>query len=272
MLRFQLTRSRPRAGAARAKTSGWRVERERLRHAGKLLERAGGALSPAGRRDGGRGARRPARGRSAWSARRPRSTRALAPLPSASTALTAELDDLSAALRAYHRRPSTSTRPQSDAIELRHDKLKALMRKYGGSADEVLALCRAGPARWRASKTSTRTKSLGRPRAGAASAGAGGGRRLIRRARSQPGARRGRVASSTSCAASPCRTPRSSSRWHRAATGGRLSEPRGADDAEFLFSANPGVPPRPLRETASGGELSRAMLAIREHGHSRRRC
>ena len=32
---------------------------------------------------------------------------------------------------------------------------------------------------------------------------------------------------------------------------------------EFIFGANPGVPPRPLRETASGGELSRAMLAIR---------
>ena len=39
--------------------------------------------------------------------------------------------------------------------------------------------------------------------------------------------------------------------------------PRGADEVEFLFGANPGVPPRPLRETASGGELSRAMLAIR---------
>ena len=32
---------------------------------------------------------------------------------------------------------------------------------------------------------------------------------------------------------------------------------------EFVFGANPGVPPRPLRETASGGELSRAMLAVR---------
>ncbi len=39
--------------------------------------------------------------------------------------------------------------------------------------------------------------------------------------------------------------------------------PRGADEVEFYFSANPGVPPRPLRDTASGGELSRAMLAIR---------
>jgi DNA repair protein RecN (Recombination protein N) len=39
--------------------------------------------------------------------------------------------------------------------------------------------------------------------------------------------------------------------------------PSGADEVEFVFGANPGVPPRPLRETASGGELSRAMLAIR---------
>ena len=39
--------------------------------------------------------------------------------------------------------------------------------------------------------------------------------------------------------------------------------PRGADEAEFLFSANPGMPLRPLRETASGGELSRAMLALK---------
>jgi len=37
---------------------------------------------------------------------------------------------------------------------------------------------------------------------------------------------------------------------------------QGADEVEFLFSANPGMEMRPLRETASGGELSRAMLAL----------
>jgi DNA repair protein RecN (Recombination protein N) len=31
---------------------------------------------------------------------------------------------------------------------------------------------------------------------------------------------------------------------------------------EFLIAPNPGVPPAPLRETASGGELSRSMLAL----------
>ena len=37
----------------------------------------------------------------------------------------------------------------------------------------------------------------------------------------------------------------------------------GIDDVEFLFSANPGQEPKPLIKIASGGELSRVMLAIR---------
>ena len=36
----------------------------------------------------------------------------------------------------------------------------------------------------------------------------------------------------------------------------------GAERVEFLVSANPGQPPRPLRKVASGGELSRISLAI----------
>jgi DNA repair protein RecN (Recombination protein N) len=37
----------------------------------------------------------------------------------------------------------------------------------------------------------------------------------------------------------------------------------GADRIEFLLSANPGEEPRPLARTASGGELSRIMLALK---------
>jgi DNA repair protein RecN (Recombination protein N) len=37
----------------------------------------------------------------------------------------------------------------------------------------------------------------------------------------------------------------------------------GIDEAEFLFSANRGEDPRPLRKVASGGELSRIMLALK---------
>jgi DNA repair protein RecN (Recombination protein N) len=43
---------------------------------------------------------------------------------------------------------------------------------------------------------------------------------------------------------------------------GELSDD-GADRVTFELSANPGEPPRPLARVASGGELSRAMLAMR---------
>jgi len=39
--------------------------------------------------------------------------------------------------------------------------------------------------------------------------------------------------------------------------------PHGFYSVEFLFSANPGEPPKPLVKTASGGELSRVMLALK---------
>ncbi|HIJ80325.1 MAG TPA: DNA repair protein RecN [Desulfuromonadales bacterium] len=45
-----------------------------------------------------------------------------------------------------------------------------------------------------------------------------------------------------------------------------LTEPRssGFERVEFLFSPNPGEVPRPLARVASGGELSRLMLAIKQ--------
>ena len=43
---------------------------------------------------------------------------------------------------------------------------------------------------------------------------------------------------------------------------GRDAGPSGADAVEFLLAPNSGVPAGPVRETASGGELSRVMLAL----------
>lgn len=49
------------------------------------------------------------------------------------------------------------------------------------------------------------------------------------------------------------------------ADGGRWTlTARGAEEAEFCLSANPGVSPRPVAAVASGGELSRLMLALKE--------
>ncbi len=41
------------------------------------------------------------------------------------------------------------------------------------------------------------------------------------------------------------------------------ASPHGIDRVEFLISANPGQPPRPLQKVASGGEISRIMLALK---------
>jgi DNA repair protein RecN (Recombination protein N) len=45
--------------------------------------------------------------------------------------------------------------------------------------------------------------------------------------------------------------------------------PRGGETVEFLIGPNAGVAPGPLREVASGGELSRVMLALLSVAHGR---
>src|SRR5262249_12522451 len=48
-----------------------------------------------------------------------------------------------------------------------------------------------------------------------------------------------------------------------AAPGGSRLSALGADVVEFYLSANPGEDPKPLARIASGGELSRIMLALK---------
>ncbi len=45
--------------------------------------------------------------------------------------------------------------------------------------------------------------------------------------------------------------------------------PRGVDAVELLIAPNPGLPAGPLKEIASGGELSRVMLALLSVAHGR---
>jgi DNA repair protein RecN (Recombination protein N) len=53
--------------------------------------------------------------------------------------------------------------------------------------------------------------------------------------------------------------------------GSDAPRPSGLESASFLFAPNPGEPEKPLERIASGGELSRAHLAIRTVAASRRR-
>ncbi|MBE6560908.1 MAG: DNA repair protein RecN [Ruminococcaceae bacterium] len=47
------------------------------------------------------------------------------------------------------------------------------------------------------------------------------------------------------------------------ASGAEQFGPRGSDDVTFMIATNPGEPPMPLGKIASGGEMSRVMLALR---------
>lgn len=56
---------------------------------------------------------------------------------------------------------------------------------------------------------------------------------------------------------------RVSSSYREGKNGGAVCGPNGFDRIEFLISPNQGEPERPLKDIASGGELSRVMLAIK---------
>jgi len=243
------------------------LERERARHAGKLLERTGGALallageSEAAALDGVRVAQRLVDEAALLD-------ESVAPLADRLGALTAELDDLAAALRDYIDSLDVDA-AHRDALELRYDKLNGLMRKYGGTADEVLAYLEAARARLAAlEEFAADEESLVAKVAAAQDAAVAAAARLSEARRRLAPEVSARIEEELRGLAMPHATfvVEVASRG----AGWEALGPSGADDVEFVFGANPGVPPRPLRETASGGELSGDARHPRA-GHARRR-
>ena len=235
-------------------------ERERLRHADKLLERVGGALTllsgedEGGADDGLRAAQRRVGEAAALDG-------ALEQLASRLGSLTVEVEDVTLALRAYLDELDADP-ARRDALEVRHDKLQALKRKYGATVADVLV---------HATEAAERLAALERSEADEAELLQG-----LASAQAQALAIAGRLTQARRKLA-PAFSQRVEAELRQLAMpharfevtllprgeGWAALGPRGAEEAELLFSANPGVPPRPLRQTASGGELSRAMLALK---------
>ena len=235
-------------------------ERERLRHADKLLERVGGALTllsgedEGGADDGLRAAQRRVGEAAALDG-------ALEQLASRLGSLTVEVEDVTLALRAYLDELDADP-ARRDALEVRHDKLQALKRKYGATVADVLV---------HATEAAERLAALERSEADEAELVQG-----LASAQAQALAIAGRLTQARRKLA-PAFSQRVEAELRQLAMpharfevtllprgeGWAALGPRGAEEAELLFSANPGVPPRPLRQTASGGELSRAMLALK---------
>ena len=171
-------------------------------------------------------------------------------------ALAVEADDLAGDLRRYA--DGIEAVPgRLDEIEERLALLDRLKRKHGGTLEAVLAHAEACHAR-RDSLVHAE-EAMGEAAARVADARAAMGSRAseLRAARAAAagelgGAVRERLAALAMEGAT-----------FEAALATRDGYgPTGGDEVEFLIAPNPGVPAGPLREIASGGELSRVMLAL----------
>jgi DNA repair protein RecN (Recombination protein N) len=233
-------------------------ERERLRHVEGLREAALGALtaSAGAEEDGGGAASALAaaesllRGVGGVDAE-------LDGLAERLAALAVEAGDVAGGLRSYLDRVEADPGRLAE-VEERLDALDRLCRKHGGSAESALAhaeRCRQEIARLEGAETrgaeaeaalseaEARRKELGeRLSAGRAAA---------------VGPLQDRVAAELDGLAMPGATLEVELLPHADGFG-----PSGRETVELRLAPNPGVAPAALRDAASGGELSRVMLAL----------
>jgi DNA repair protein RecN (Recombination protein N) len=179
--------------------------------------------------------------------------------------LVAPLEDLALRLRDYHEHLEVSP-GRLDEIESRLALIERLKRKYGASVEEVVAFgerCRSELDALGTPEEQQRT--LEAQRAARAAAYLERARAVSRRRRTAARELKKRVqAALGELAMEKTRfevafLPASE---EEAEAPSSWSE-RGLERAEFLLSPNPGEELRPLARIASGGELSRLMLALK---------
>jgi DNA repair protein RecN (Recombination protein N) len=234
------------------------AERERLRHAEGLREAAAGAHA------GALGAEEDGGGAAAALAQAESLLHGVAGVDADLDAIAdrlgavaVELGDAASELRSYLDRIESDP-ARLAAVEERLDAIERLQRKHGGSVESVLAhaeRCRAeierlagaeergAEAEAALAEAEARRAKLGRRLSkGRSSAAAGLGERVATELESlaMPGAALGVVLAP-----------------HPDGFGAN-----GAETVELRLAPNPGLEAAPLREAASGGELSRVMLAL----------
>ena len=170
------------------------------------------------------------------------------------------LEDLAYALRSRAGGADASPE-QLPAIEERLAKLERLKRRYGPTLADVAA--------HRDELRRERERMAGETDLGSLEAAASeAGERYAGLARTLSGRRRGaagELARAIEGGLGELAMERTCFEvgFHEPADGEAAWTDRGVDRAEFYFSANPGEDVRPLARIASGGELSRVMLALR---------
>jgi DNA repair protein RecN (Recombination protein N) len=233
-------------------------ERERLRHAEGLREAAGAAHAglAGAEEDGGGAVAALAQAESTLQGAAGLDP-ALDALAERVAALGIEIAELGSELRGYAERLEADPAALA-AIEERLEAIDRLERKHGGSVESVLAhaeRCRAEIARLegaeeRGAEAEAALAEAERRRERL-------GEELSAGRAAAVGPLRKRVAAELERLSMPGATLEVVLEPHPEGHG-----PAGRETVELLVAPNPGIEPAPLRDAASGGELSRVMLAL----------
>ena len=166
--------------------------------------------------------------------------------------LAADVADVATELRAVAESIDDDPR-RLDEVTERRQLLHDLRRKYGDTLADVLAY--ANDAQARLDELESREE-----RAAVLEAEAGAARDTAAQAAATVGAARRAAAPGLARAVQQHLGDLAMAKADVAVEVG-TDDP--GDDVAFLLAANPGAPPLPLAKVASGGELARAMLALR---------
>jgi DNA repair protein RecN (Recombination protein N) len=171
-------------------------------------------------------------------------------------ALAVEADDLAGELRRYGE--GVDAPPgRLDEVEERLTLFEKLKRKHGGTIEAVLAhaeVCRARRDELAGAEEAAESVTAALEQARAELDERAAGLRAAREAAAEGVA--GAVVDVLGSLAMD------GASFEARITPREEYGPTGGDEVEFLIAPNPGVPAGPLRDTASGGELSRVMLAL----------
>jgi DNA repair protein RecN (Recombination protein N) len=242
------------------------VDRDRQRHAERLAQVTGGAEDALYASDDALCARiaRIASELEQVAALDP----TLRPLTEQLSAAEAQLEEVARELGSYARDISLD-RERLQELEDRLDAISRLKRKYGGSVEAVLEHRERAAEQLRAFENSeARAQDLERALS-QASEHAGTLARKLSAARQKAAGKLAQAVSRELASLSmgdakvavEVAQPQGDS-GELCVDGARLA-PTGIDRVEFLIATNRGEDPQPLHKIASGGELSRAMLALK---------
>jgi DNA repair protein RecN (Recombination protein N) len=143
-----------------------------------------------------------------------------------------------------------------DALEERLGTLERLMRKHGGTIEEVIAYGERATARREELRGAEQAKGKAEKELETSEANLQTQVKALRSARKEAAPKLAEAVRKE-LAALAMKDAKFAVTLTERAPG-----PSGADAVEFEIAPNPGVPQGPLKEIASGGELSRVMLAL----------